>query len=190
MKKIALGIGVIAVLIIGWYLISPAFIVVEVDDVSPLESPGLAIDDTLESMDSETKATFDRKVEEMKDEIVEMDDEMPAASDSSDDTGPSVVASGDFMPRAHEVEGKALLISSAGSKVLRFEDFFTINGPELHIYLSKDLSDTDVIDLGIIKATKGNVNYEIPAGVDTSVYSHVLVWCKPFKVLFSYAQLN
>ena len=47
-----------------------------------------------------------------------------------------------------------------------------------------------MIDLGIIKATKGNVNYEIPQDIDTTKYNKVLVWCKPFKVLFSYAELR
>ena len=75
-------------------------------------------------------------------------------------------------------------------RILRFEDFETINGPELHIYLSSELGDERFIDLGKIKATKGNVNYDIPAGIDTSKYNKVLVWCKPFSVLFSYAELS
>ena len=89
----------------------------------------------------------------------------------------------------HEVEGKAILIETDGEKILRFEDFDTINGPDLRIYLSSDLGDDDFVELGKIKATKGNVNYEVPGDVDISKYKYVLVWCKPFKVLFSYAEL-
>jgi hypothetical protein len=73
---------------------------------------------------------------------------------------------------------------------LRFENFETINGPKLHIYLASDLSADDYIDLGEIKATKGNVNYEIPDGTDLEKYNKVLVWCRPFKVLFSYSELE
>ena len=94
------------------------------------------------------------------------------------------------MPRAHEVAGKALLISSGGGKILRFEDFETVNGPNLHIYLSTDLGDDDYIDLGEIRATKGNVNYEIDPAIDIQKYNKVLVWCVPFRVLFSYAELK
>jgi len=46
------------------------------------------------------------------------------------------------------------------------------------------------IDLGEIKATKGNVNYDIPEGTDLEKYNKVLVWCVPFRVLFSYSDLN
>jgi len=43
---------------------------------------------------------------------------------------------------------------------------------------------------GKIKGTKGNVNYEIDRGVDLEKYDKVLVWCVPFGVLFSYADLE
>ncbi|MBD3318840.1 hypothetical protein GF342_02935, partial [Candidatus Woesearchaeota archaeon] len=85
--------------------------------------------------------------------------------------------------------GKALLIETAEGNILRFEDFETINGPNLHIYLSANLDDTDYVDLGELKATTGSVNYNIPDGTDTDKYHYVLVWCVPFEVLFSYADL-
>ena len=66
----------------------------------------------------------------------------------------------------------------------------TINGPNLHIYLSADLEANDYIDLGKIKATKGNVNYMVDHSIDTEKYNKVLVWCVPFQVLFSYAELT
>ena len=52
------------------------------------------------------------------------------------------------------------------------------------------MGDDDFIDLGKIKATKGNVNYDIPEGVDTDKYNKVLVWCVPFGVIFSYSELK
>ena len=84
----------------------------------------------------------------------------------------------------------AEMIEADNQKILRFEDFETINGPDLHIYLSSDLEAKDYIDLGEIKATKGNVNYEVPSNVDLEKYNKVLVWCEPFRILFSYAELN
>ena len=101
-----------------------------------------------------------------------------------------IVAQGQFKPDAHEVAGKVLLLQEGNKKIIRFEDFETINGPDLHIYLSSDLEGKDFIDLGKIKATKGNVNYEIPQEIDIEKYNKVLIWCVPFKVLFSYAELN
>ena len=70
------------------------------------------------------------------------------------------------------------------------ENFETINGPDLFIYLSKDLTNKDFVNLGEIKATKGNVNYEVNSSIDTTQYKNVLVWCRAFGVLFSYAELK
>ena len=94
------------------------------------------------------------------------------------------------VPEDHEVKGRAVLISIDQQKILRFEDFETVNGPNLHIYLSEDLEANNYVDLGKIKATKGNVNYNVDSSVDLEKYDKVLVWCVPFKVLFSYAELS
>lgn len=118
----------------------------------------------------------------MKDQIVVKEENMPHEA--------RLVAEGQFMPRAHEVQGKAFLIEDDAKKIIRFESFKTINGPDLRIYLASDLSDKDVIDLGAIRATEGNVNYELSPSVDTVKYNKVLVWCRAFRVLFSYAELK
>ena len=173
------GVSVLALIIIlgGYFLIFPAFNVIELEEESPLQ-----VNDAMDNMDDLTKIKFVKMTKKMMNETVEIMEEMPQKM--------GIVAEGNFKPRAHEVEGKALLIESNGKKTLRFENFETINGPALYIYLAADLSDNDVVDLGLIKATKGNVNYEIPEGVDISRYKYVLVWCKPFRVLFSYAELK
>ena len=174
-NKISIALVIIVVLaVLSWYLVVPAFTTIEAEDPFP------EVKDSLEVMDEATKAEFDKQVSEA--EAVEMVEEMP--------TGVTIISQGDFKPRAHDVEGKALLIDQNGKKILRFEDFDTINGPNLHIYLSTELGIGDSIDLGKIKATKGNVNYEIPEGVDTDKYNKVLVWCVPFKVLFSYSEFE
>ena len=95
------------------------------------------------------------------------------------------------MPSAHEVSGSVKLIREAGrGDYLRFENFETVNGPDLFIYLATDTTASDFINLCKIKATKGNVNYAIPAGTDLAKYDTVLIWCRAFRVLFSYAELN
>ena len=176
MKKLTILITLILIAIpIAYYLISPAFKVVEVNEASPI------VKDSMDSMDSQTKLEFEKQTEAMKDKVMLKDEAV---------TTTKVLSQGNFKPSAHEVAGNALLIESDNEKILRFENFETINGPKLHIYLSSELGDDDFVDLGEIKATKGNVNYNIPPGTDTSKYNKVLVWCKPFKVLFSYAELN
>ena len=146
----------IIVIPIVWYLISPAFIVVEMNETSPLGALN-------GSVTSANVTLIER---------------------------PAVILQGEFKPSAHDVSGKAKIIEVEGKRILRFEDFETINGPDLFIYLSKDLSNKDFVDLGEIKATKGNVNYNLNSSVDISKYKNVLVWCRAFRVLFSYAELK
>jgi hypothetical protein len=123
--------------------------------------------------------------------VIEMDEDLPTdIQNGNASTEEMALVMGDFMPSAHEVEGKALVIESESRKILRFEDFETDNGPNLHIYLATDTNVDDYIDLGEIKATKGNVNYDIPEEVDLEKYDTVVVWCVPFRVLFSYAELS
>lgn len=118
--------------------------------------------------------------------VIELHEASPMISETENT---QVIAEATFQPSAHEVEGKAILIEMGDKKVLRFEDFKTINGPNLHVYLSSSLDETDYVDLGEIKGTVGNINYDIDPRIDTDRYNKVLIWCVPFKLLFSYAEL-
>ena len=178
MKKLYIWmiIALIIILPIAYYLISPIFIVKELQEESPL------FKDNFNNMDVETKAEFELQVNEMRDKIMIMKEEMPSKS--------KIIARGDFMPGAHDVEGNVLMIETDNKRILRFEDFDTINGPALYVYLSSDLGNDDFIDLGKLKATKGDVNYDVPIDVNISKYKYVLVWCRAFSVLFSYGELS
>ena len=120
--------------------------------------------------------------------VKEMHEAAPVQLEQSAESEKKNTLTTDFKPSAHDVQGQAMLIQNQEGSILRFEDFNTINGPDLRIYLSTGLDVNDAIDLGPIKATKGSVNYNIPQGVDTSKYNKVLVWCRAFGVLFSYAE--
>jgi hypothetical protein len=76
------------------------------------------------------------------------------------------------------------------SQTLRLENFKATNGPDLYIYLATDNSASDFVNLGKLKASSGNQNYEIPEDTDLSKYDKVLVWCKAFSVLFGHAQIS
>lgn len=99
-----------------------------------------------------------------------------------------IIRRANMIARTHDVEGTAVIIKSGDETFLRFENLKTINGPDLRIYLSSSLNADDVVDLGPIRATEGNVNYTIPAGTDIGRYKNVMIWCRAFGVLFSYAQ--
>lgn len=176
----------------SYYFIASQEVVLE--EASPLDqapeettetTPAAMRPELKQALDEMAKEDADNFMEEMKisrEKVMRMEEKMPAVA--------KLVAEGKFQAHAHGVEGKALLISEGDKKTLRFENFDTLNGPNLHIYLSTDTKASDFIDLGKIRATTGNVNYEIPGDVDTDKYNKVLVWCKPFHILFSYAELK
>jgi len=135
----------------------------------------------MNTMDQSTKDRFNQEVRAMKGEVIVMSESVPFST--------KILGEANLVPRAHEVGGRVLLLDTGDKKIVRFENLKTINGPDLRVYLSSDLGIEDVIDLGAIRATEGNVNYTLPANVDTAKYKNVLIWCRTFGILFSYAKL-
>ncbi len=126
----------------------------------------------------------------------EVQEEMPALRNAS--LGfPRILASGLFgeIDFIHKGSGTAKLLEVDGKRVVRFENFSVTSGPDLYVYLSrsnapgKDLKSLgEYIDLGPLKGTMGNQNYEVPQNREG--YSTVVIWCKRFGVLFSYAVMK
>lgn len=98
----------------------------------------------------------------------------------------------------HKGSGQAKIFEYPdGRKILRFENFETINGPDLFVYLSVTDSPSgnlnslgDYLDLGRLKGNIGNQNYDLPANTKLSRYNSAIIWCKKFGVLFPYAVLK
>lgn len=90
----------------------------------------------------------------------------------------------------HSASGTVRVVDADGKQYIRYENFKTINGPDLYVYLAKDLDAKEFVSLGSLRATEGNVNYEIPHGVNLAEYKYVMTWCKRFGVLFNYAEIK
>ena len=108
--------------------------------------------------------------------------------------GASVVASGQFAgaDEFHFGEGLVSVVETAPEQfTLRFEEFSVLNGPDLYVYLSPSADGyaEGGVELGVLKATDGSFNYDVPAGVDPRDYGSVVIWCKAFAVLFATAPL-
>lgn len=109
----------------------------------------------------------------------------------------TLVSQGELMgaDSFHFGSGDVLVIRDPdGNGVLRFEDYEVRNGPDIHVYLTPD-ADGDVhvdgaIDLGAVRATRGNVNYELPPGTDLESFRAVVIYCVPFQVVFATAELS
>lgn len=122
------------------------------------------------------------------------DQAMPAANN------PVIVADGEFtqIDLVHGGRGKATIYQLPdNSRVLRFEEFQVTNGPDLHVILTRNAAPltaeevgVDYIDLGNLKGTIGNQNYNIPSEVDFGVYKGVVIYCVEFSVVFSVAGLG
>ena len=111
------------------------------------------------------------------------------------------VKQGDFKDADsfHRGSGQAIIYTTPeGGHLLRLENLEVTNGPALHVVLSPHEDPTrsnEVLlegyaDLGDLKGNRGNQNYTIPADVDLSVIKSVVIYCKPFAVVFSVATLN
>jgi hypothetical protein len=110
-----------------------------------------------------------------------------------------VVASGAFSGVLHATVGTAIVYRLGdGHRILRFTNFRTSNGPDVHVYLvaANDAKDSatvkraDVIDMGIIKGNIGDQNYALSADLDLSKYRTISIWCKRFAVNFGAAPLR
>lgn len=103
------------------------------------------------------------------------------------------LATGRFRSYAHETTGSARIVRVGGARKLQLVDFETDPGPDLKVYLVADgYGGGDVgphVDLGGLKGNKGTQQYSVPAGVDTSRYATVVIWCRAFSVAFGAADL-
>ena len=113
-------------------------------------------------------------------------------------TGPAALVAGMFHGVAHETMGRATIYRlEGGTRVLRFTDFHTSNGPDVQVYLvaAADASDNETVTragfvhLAALKGNQGDQNYELPADLDLAKYRAVTIWCRRFGVNFGTAPL-
>lgn len=110
---------------------------------------------------------------------------------------PRIIKQGNFVDADffHKGSGNAYILEYPDArKILRFENFETVNGPDLYVYISKssnptsDLKDLgEYIDLGRLKGNIGDQNYDLPQNISITDYQSAVIWCKKFGVLFPYA---
>lgn len=166
---------------LGWYLGSPLFLSTTVDEpppvaaTAPTEAPASA-----QPLQPGAGATSDAPVASATPAV-----EPSAAAER---TG-SFVGADEF----HFGEGMVRLIETApGTFTVRLEDFAVRNGPDLFVYLSPspDGYAEGAVELGRLKADRGNQNYTVPAGTDVDGAASVIIWCREFSVLFATAPLD
>ncbi len=195
---------------LAWWLGSPLFIDQEVNEEFPrLENASLP--GNINPADAEVvMMTMEKIANPVAEPMVEMTatpEPQAAASEPAPADPPAPPAepvallAGGFVDGDdfHRGEGSATVYELAdGSRVLRFEDFEVTNGPDLRVLVTPDPnpSDHDALtaagytELGRLKGNIGNQNYDIPPEIDTGSLGSVIIYCKPFAVIFSVAPLS
>ena len=173
--------------------------------------------ETMEAMDNVVKTLAEAAVKSMpgtmtgpaKEEMTQtmaaaMKDAMPEAMAKSVPEAPAQpvkLKSGQFKgkDRFHTGSGAATIYRLAdGSQLLRLEDFQVTNGPDLRVILTRaqnpegagEVTGPGHLELSKLKGNMGNQNYPIPDDADVSSFNSVVIYCKPFKVIFSVAPLE
>jgi len=153
---------------LGWYLGSPLFIRTSANEAFPTLAPPIAAA-------SATSA---------------------AASVATPVGTPATIASGHlgYVDALHNGTGTVLLVRTGDTVVLRFDGVMITNAPDVHVYLSRDTggkwSQATSVYQGPLKATNGSFNYTVPADADLSSIKSVVVWCRQFSVLVTWADLR
>lgn len=199
-RALLIAVGLIVVVIgggVAWWLISPLFINTVVEEELPFEIPTAA---EMEDMSEEELAKVSTEVMDAAAKMPdkEMEEDMPKMAD---DAQPVVVAQGQFRDadEFHKGSGTVTLYRLPdGTHLLRFEDFRVTNGPQLHVLLANhaepvnrdDLQEAGYVDLGGLKGNVGSQNYEIGANITIDSVKSIVIYCKPFHVVFSTATLS
>lgn len=98
---------------------------------------------------------------------------------------------GTFMNGPYgSVTGAARIYFQNNSFILALEGVRISNGPDLHVYLSKETLPVNYIDLGSLQSVAGNQLYSIPGSPDFSQYKYALIHCQRFNHLFGSAELR
>ena len=194
LKRAGIAVGAVVLVIagaVGWWLLSPLFISQTVNEDFPFSA-------SAQVPESMTPQQVEMVMEGMSMVDQPVEEAMPAMAEPS---GPTAVKAGDFRDADsfHKGEGKATVyMVGEDQHVLRLEDFQVTNGPDLRVLLVNhpdpqnrdDVQAGRYIEVGSLKGNIGNQNYEIPAGTDIGAASSVVIYCRPFHVVFSVAPLQ
>ena len=127
---------------------------------------------------------------------------MPAGSDAAASGDPVALLSGMFQDADsfHRGSGTATVyqLGDGGRRVLRLDDFRVTNGPDLRVLLANFATPTErqhlelagYVELAPLKGNVGAQNYDLPDDFDLAAARSVVIYCNPFRVIFSTATLT
>jgi hypothetical protein len=172
---------------IAWYLGSPLFISKTVSEAFPASAgaevpKGMTQQQVEETMLKASKANTSAT------------ESMPAGTPPA-----TALVRGTFVGADdfHQGEGTATVYRLKGELLLRLDPFRVTNGPDLHVILTKhsapktrDDVKAGYVEVAKLKGNIGSQNYTLPQNVRLDAYHAVVIYCKPFHVVFSVATLR
>ncbi len=189
-RKVGMILGLVVFIPVGvvaWWLLAPLFTSTTVEEEFPRAAKAEIPDGMTMAEVEETLSVMARLEQPL------MAEAMPP--------GPAAVSAGVFRDgdSFHKGSGSAIIYrKDDGAHILRLEDFSVTNGPDLRVLLAaapdpqnrRELQAAGYIHLAKLKGNRGSQNYEIPADVDPTAQGSVIIYCMPFRVIFSVASLK
>ena len=83
-----------------------------------------------------------------------------------------------------------IFLQNNGQYVLALENFMSSNGPDLHVYISKEVQPVNYFDLGRLQSVSGNQLYPLSGNINFSEYKYALIHCQRYNHLFGSAELK
>ena len=199
LRYLLVGLGILIIIPLAWlawWLLSPLITTLEVHEEFPLAYQAvIPADMTMAEVEDAmaAAANLERPV----------DESMPDSSGSpGSHAQPQASLAGRFRDADsfHKGSGTATVydLGADGGRILRLEDFRVTNGPDLRVLLANapdpeshsDLGDAGYVELGKLKGNVGSQNYDIPSSVSLVDVQSVVIYCNPFRVVFSVATLE
>ncbi len=91
---------------------------------------------------------------------------------------------------SYTVTGNVRVYQKDGKLILALENFNSTNGPDLRVYISKEMQPVNFIELGRLKSVQGNQLYDIPGTPDFDIYKFAVIHCQQFNRVFGYATIK
>jgi len=181
---------------IAWYLGSPLFINRIVDEPFPTSTgaPTFPMSAGATIPEGMTQQQVEERMKEASKAQTAAEEVMPVGAVPERFVARGTFAGADDF---HKGEGTATVYRVGGDLTLRFESFKVTNGPDLHVILTKHTAPrtrADVmqgyLELAALKGNVGSQNYPLPKDTSLTEYRAVVIYCRPFHVVFATAPLK
>lgn len=199
LRYLLVGLGIlllIPVAWLAWWLLSPLITTAAIHEEFPLAYQAV-IPANMTMAEVEDAMAAAANLERPVDEAM-----TGASGSAGSQTQPQAGLTGRFRDADsfHKGSGMATVydLGADAGRILRLEDFRVTNGPDLRVLLANapnpesrsDLDDAGYVELGKLKGNVGSQNYDIPSSVSLADVQSVVIYCNPFRVVFSVATLE